>query len=93
MAGVAVTVEQAGRVVALAVTPADGTFKFTGVAPGDYQIRAVKCSAPRSPRSPCERSWRGVQRDQKSARSRGIRTKSHHVETEEIVGKIKNLSI
>lgn len=41
IAGVAVTLEQDGEVIARAVTAVDGLFRFTGVAPGAYQVRAV----------------------------------------------------
>ena len=46
LAGVTVTLELAGKVVARQVTAADGVFRFTGVAPGDYQIRAVAAGVP-----------------------------------------------
>jgi Ca-activated chloride channel family protein len=46
MAGVTVTLEQAGKVVARYVTAADGTFRFTGVAPGEYVVRAAATGVP-----------------------------------------------
>ncbi|WP_184539606.1 ABC transporter permease subunit [Streptosporangium becharense] len=39
LAGVTVEAVQAGAVKATAVTEADGTFRFPGLAPGDYQVR------------------------------------------------------
>ena len=46
MSGVTVTLEQAGKVVARQVTAADGGFRFTGVAPGDYVVRAAATGGP-----------------------------------------------
>ena len=39
--GVAVTLEQNGQATQSAVTDKDGRFRFTGVRPGAYQLRAV----------------------------------------------------
>ena len=46
LSGAAVTLERAGRVVAKTTTSADGMYRFTNIAPGDYRIRAVHGTLP-----------------------------------------------
>jgi Ca-activated chloride channel family protein len=46
VSGVAVTLERAGRVVARAVSDAQGEFSFIDIAPGTYQVKAERPGFP-----------------------------------------------
>jgi Ca-activated chloride channel family protein len=46
IAGVMVTLEQNGRTVATTKSGADGAFRFAGVAPGAYRVRAERATFP-----------------------------------------------
>ena len=46
LSGVLVTLEREGHGIAKATTPADGTFRFPGLAAGTYRIRAERAGFP-----------------------------------------------
>ena len=46
LAGVTVIIEAGGKVIAKAVTGADGRFRFADLATGDYQVRAERAGLP-----------------------------------------------